>query len=232
MTTFNIDELNQRFESASATDILMWATKTFGSKALLTSSFGGDSAALLHMAAQIDPKIRVVLLNTGFLFQDTLAHAEAIIKRLQLNYLEIKATPEEIEQVRRALNSPDNKKGECCDVVKVRLMQEALKDSECWIAGLQRSESRSRKDIKVIESIGEGMLKVHPIASWTSKDVYDYMKKFDLPFHPLWHKGYKSIGCEPCTSLPLSSEDERSGRWAGTDKTECGIHTFTKGQKS
>jgi phosphoadenosine phosphosulfate reductase len=94
------------------------------------------------------------------------------------------------------------------------------------MAGLQRSESKSRKDIKIIESYDEGMVKVHPIANWSPKDVYDYMKKFDLPFHPLWHKGYKSIGCEPCTRAIQPGEDFRAGRWwwENADQKECGLH--------
>lgn len=231
MTTFDLDKLNTQFESASADEILTWTANTFGDKAVITSSFGADSAALLHMASRIHPQIKVIFLNTGFLFKQTLEFRDALSKSLNINVCEFKATAEEIEQVRNKMNGPSFQKGECCDAVKVRLLQQSLSGARAWIAGLQRSESKSRADIKIIESYGEGMVKVHPIARWTSKDIYDYMKKFDLPFHPLWQMGYKSIGCEPCTSLPLPGQDDRSGRWAGTDKTECGIHTFTKGQK-
>lgn len=231
MNSLNINELNKRFENLTAQDILAWALQNYGSSAVLTSSFGADSAALIHMATRIDPNLRIIFLNTGFLFKETLDFCAQLKKQLSLHVQEFKATDTEIEQIRKRLNNPNNKRGECCDEVKIRLLQQSLQGARCWIAGLQRSESISRRDIKIIESYGEGMVKVHPIANWTSKDVYEYMKKFDLPFHPLWQKGFKSIGCEPCTSLPQPGQDDRSGRWAGSDKTECGIHTFMKGQK-
>ena len=105
-------------------------------------------------------------------------------------------------------------------------MKQSLEGLACWIAGLRRNQGTSRKDIKIIEEYGTGLVKVHPLANWTAKEIYGYMKKNDLPFHPLWEKGYTSVGCEPCTSLPIPGQDERSGRWAGSDKKECGIHTF------
>jgi phosphoadenosine phosphosulfate reductase len=107
-------------------------------------------------------------------------------------------------------------------------MQRSLEDVQCWIAGLRRNQASTRKGVKVVEQYSEGLVKVHPLANWTSKEIYQYMQKHGLPFHPLWEKGYKSIGCEPCTQLPLPGQDDRSGRWAGVDKTECGIHTFLK----
>ena len=105
-------------------------------------------------------------------------------------------------------------------------MQRSLAGLTCWIAGLRRSQGDTRKDIKIVEEYQSGLIKVHPLAHWSGKQLYAYMTQHSLPFHPLWDKGYTSIGCEPCTRLPLSADDERSGRWAGLEKKECGIHTF------
>jgi phosphoadenosine phosphosulfate reductase len=222
----NIAELNKKFETADPHAILRWAVATYGQKAALSSSFGSQAAVLLHMISEIDPTVPVLFLDTGFLFKETIQYKDDLKKRLHLNIKEFRATPEQIAAVKKKLADPDNKAGLCCDDTKVDLMKRSLEGVACWIAGLRRKQSATRKNIDIIEDYGSGLIKVHPIANWTSKDVYDYMKKHDLPFHPLWEKGYTSIGCEPCTSLPVAGQDERSGRWAGQEKTECGIHTF------
>jgi len=222
----NIAELNKKFENASAQDIMRWAVETYGPKAALSSSFGAQSAVLLHMLAEIDRSIPVLFLDTGFLFKETIQFKDELKKRLNLNIKEFRPTPQQIAAVQKKLNDPNNTVGMCCDDTKVDLMKRSLEGVSCWMAGLRRSQSSTRKNIDLIEEYGSGLIKVHPIAHWSSKDTYDYMKKHDLPFHPLWEKGYTSIGCEPCTRPPLAGQDERSGRWAGQDKTECGIHTF------
>lgn len=226
----NLVELNTTFEKATPQEILTWAVKTYGQKAALSSSFGAQSAVLLHMLSQIDASIPVLFLDTGFLFKETHEFKNLLKNRFNLIIKEFRATPEQIKQVQDRLEKRKKPTDECCDSVKVDLMQKSLEGVECWIAGLRRGQSTSRKDIKVIEEYRSGLVKVHPIANWSAKDVYAYMKKFDLPFHPLWEKGYTSIGCEPCTSLP-DAGDERSGRWKGIAKTECGIHTFMSDDK-
>jgi phosphoadenosine phosphosulfate reductase len=232
MNTIDLAKLNKRFEKAVPEEILSWALDAYTPHVGLSSSFGAESAALLHMATQIFPAIPILFINTGFLFKETIEFKDKLQKRLHLNIREFKADLDDIDRVTKLLASPTNTKGACCDDVKVRLMKEALTGLSCWIAGLRRHQSATRKNIETVELYGEGLLKVHPIARWTSKDIYAYMKKHDLPFHPLWDKGYTSIGCEPCTSLPLPGDDARSGRWAGTDKTECGIHTFMAQNKT
>jgi phosphoadenosine phosphosulfate reductase len=222
----DLNKLNEQFETATPQEIMRWAMQTYGQKAALSSSFGAQSVVLLHMLVEIDPTIPVLFLDTGHLFQETHQFKNQLQQRLKFNLKEFKATPQEVAQVNARLANNSVEKGTCCDDVKVRLMQESLQGVECWMAGLRRGQADTRKNIKIIEQYGTGLIKVHPIANWSGKDTYDYMKKFDLPFHPLWEKCYKSIGCEPCTTLPLPGQDERSGRWAGQDKTECGIHTF------
>ncbi len=231
MNEKKIDELNVNFEKASPQEILAWAIQTYPNIGL-SSSFGGESAGLIHMATRIKPDIPILFLSTGFLFKETLAFADDLKKRFKLNLREFKASSEQIAAVQKKLTNPQNELGACCDDTKVQLMQKSLEGLDCWVAGLRRNQSSTRKNIKIVESYRTGLVKVHPLANWTSKEIYNYLVANDLPFHPLWAKGYKSIGCEPCTSLPLPGQDDRSGRWAGKDKTECGIHTFMAGDKT
>lgn len=226
LTKNDIASLNERFEKAEPQDILRWAITSHPGKVALSSSFGGHSAALIHMAIQIEPNLPILFLNTGFLFMETLEFAAGLTRRFHLNVREFKASREQIEETRRNLEIRARQGGaKCCDDAKIDLMKRSLEGFSCWIAGLRRSQGSGRKDIKIVEEYESGLIKVHPLANWSDRDLYAYMKRHNLPFHPLWEKGFTSIGCEPCTSLP-GTGGERSGRWAGLDKTECGIHTF------
>lgn len=232
MNEQELNQLNSQFEKASPQEILAWAIRTYPGRVGLSSSFGAESAGLLHMATQIESKIPILFINPGFLFKETLEFAETLKKRLNLNLREFKASPQQIAETQKKLQDPQNVIGSCCDEAKVSLMQASLKGLDCWIAGIRRNQSSTRKNIKIVESYQEGLVKVHPLANWTSKELYQYLTAHSLPFHPLWEKGYTSIGCEPCTRLPLPGQDARSGRWAGIDKTECGIHTFLSDKKT
>lgn len=226
MNEKQISDINQKFEMASPQEILAWAIRAYAPKVGLSSSFGGQSAALIHMAIQIDPAIPILFLDTGFLFKETHAFVQLLEKRFHLNIRRFSASSQQKAVTQKNLDSRLDKTGICCDDTKVALMKQSLDGLNCWIAGLRRSQGATRKEIKIVEEYSGGLVKVHPLANWSSKEIYGYMKEHDLPFHPLWEKGYTSIGCEPCTSLPTLQGDERSGRWAGMEKKECGIHTF------
>ncbi len=227
--TSEIAKLNKQFETATPQEILAWAVKTYGSGTALSSSFGGQSAALIHMTIQVKPDIPVLFLDTGFLFKETYAFADELKRKFNLNLKTFRASSAQISQTLKNLERR-KKEGtpECCDLSKVDLMKQSLAGVTCWISGLRRSQGDSRKDIKIIEEDQSGLVKVHPLANWSSKQLYAYMQQNQLPFHPLWEKGYTSVGCEPCTSLPDGKGGERSGRWAGLSKEECGIHEFLK----
>jgi len=226
MNAAALKEINEKFESSTPQDILAWAIQSHDRKVGLSSSFGGQSAALIHMAVQIDPQIPVLFLDTGFLFKETLQFVETLQKRFNLNLRTFRASPAQMAVTKKNLETRTDESGVCCDDSKVALMQKSLEGLDCWIAGLRRSQGATRKEIGIVEEYRSGLVKVHPLANWSGKQIYAYMKVHDLPFHPLWEKGYTSIGCEPCTSLPGAGGGERSGRWAGLDKKECGIHTF------
>ena len=230
-TDAELAALNARFESASPTEILRWAVDTFRPDVVLTSSFGADSAALLHMARQIDPRISIRTIDTGFLFSETLRFIEALRTRWSLNLTIVRTSlPQaDIDRLWRdhqAGKSVDDRF--CCGEYKREAAERALAGARCWITGLMRAEAATRRHTPILERFATGLVKVAPIATWTNKQVYDYMQQHALPYHPLWEKGYTSIGCAFHTQPPIDPNDPRSGRWAGQGKTECGIHDIGK----
>ena len=226
VTATEIAELNRRFENASAEQILGWAAATFPDDIILTCSFQHDGVALAHMLRSIKPDIPVVFINTGFHFKETLEYRDQIVALLGLNLVEVgrKMTWEDFKAQYGAdlyNRDPDL----CCRINKVEPLLEALKGVRAWINGRRRDQTTERSAITHVELQG-GIVKINPLARWASKDTFRYLNAHNLPLNPLFERGYTSIGCEPCTRPPLSADDERSGRWAGTDKRECGIHTI------
>lgn len=223
--------LNATFETAHPTEIIRWAVGRFRPRVVLTSSFGTDSAAIIHMALQADPRIEVRTVDTGFLFPETYAHIEDVKRRLNLNLTVIRTKLDQptIDRLKRehAAGTPIDDKF-CCGEYKKEATQRALEGADCWIAGLMREEAVTRKNTPIIDVLGTGMVKVAPIATWTGKQIHAYMTEHKLPYHPLWSQGYTSIGCALHTQKPVDPNDPRSGRWAGQGKTECGIHDIGK----
>ena len=233
-TDAELAQLNAKFESAPPAEIIRWAVETFRPDVALTSSFGADSAALLHMALQVDPRISVRTVDTGFLFPDTPAFTEELRQRLNLNLTVIRsALPiQDIDRLKaaHASGTPIDERY-CCGEYKKEATERALAGLRCWIAGLMRVEAETRRHTPIVERLSTGLVKVSPIAAWTQQQIDGYMKAHNLPYHPLWHQGYTSIGCAFHTQKPIDPNDPRSGRWAGTGKTECGIHDIGKPPK-
>ncbi len=220
------DELNEKWRSAHPRDIIKFACDFFGDRIALSSSFGAESACLLSLAVSVKPDIRVLFVNSGFLFPETLAFRDQLRERLKLNLVEVgPAMGHEAflnEYGKLYESDPDR----CCDINKVEPLQRALKDVDCWMSGVRADQTAYRSQMKFVEQKKEGFYKLSPLLGWSSKEIYQYLKFENLPLNPLWEKGYASIGCEPCTAVPGNPNDPRSGRWAGKNKTECGIHTF------
>lgn len=230
LTPQEVQRLNAKFESAHPTEIIRWAIETFRSDAALTSSFGTDSAAILHMALQVDPQISIRTVDTGFLFPETLRHTADLKQRLHLNLAVYRTTLNDttIERLKRQHPTQPIDDNYCCGTYKREATERALAGVRCWIAGLMREEAVTRRETPIIEVLSTGVTKVAPIATWTAKQIHAYMTQHQLPYHPLWVKGYTSIGCALHTRKPVDPNDPRSGRWAGQDKTECGIHDIGK----
>jgi phosphoadenosine phosphosulfate reductase len=208
------------FEDAHPLEILRWADGEFGDGLVVTASFG--DAVLVHLVSQAIPDADVVLLDTGYLFAETAWYAEHLRKELGLNLRIVGPEPGAVEDLWQT--DTDG----CCAVRKVEPMQRALAGKTAWVSGLRRADSESRASAPVVHrDLLRDIMKVNPIATWTDEDVEHYKAIELLPEHPLTSKGYASIGCWPCTRPVAPGEDARSGRWAGSGKTECGIHVST-----
>jgi len=219
-------ELSQAYEGLSGHALLQSMIKhELRGQIALVSSFGAESAVLLHMVAAIDPSTPVIFLNTGKLFGETLRYRDKLIKQLGLT--DVRTVRPDAEDEARLdsdgiLWSQDTEA--CCEFRKVQPMNRALSGFDAWITGRKRFQAATRAAIPLIEPAVE-QIKINPLALWGEDDLQHYMAAHDLPTHPLVDDGYLSIGCMPCTSRVAPGEDPRSGRWAGQDKTECGIHT-------
>ncbi len=202
----------------------------FRGRIALVSSFGAESASLLHMAAAIDPDLPVIFIDTEKHFAQTLDYKDELAKRLGLRNLQVvkpDPTEERIEDPKGDLwkSNPDA----CCTLRKVRPNERALAGYDAWISGRKRHHGSVRAHLPVVEHDGIHF-KVNPLVAWTPQEINAYFKANDLPAHPLVAEGYPSIGCWPCTS-PADGENARAGRWAGSGKTECGIHRPAPGKR-
>jgi phosphoadenosine phosphosulfate reductase len=217
--------LNNMFRGTGTLDLLraVLSEHMLGDVALV-SSFGAESAALLHLVASVDRSIPVLFLDTGKHFPETLAYRDLLAERLGLNLQVIHPDPEQLE-VRDASGlrwsyDPDG----CCEIRKVLPLEKAMARFDASITGRKAFQASTRNALPRFE-IDRDRLKFNPLADWTRDDIAAYFVAHDLPQHPLVAQGYLSIGCAPCTSMVKPGEDPRSGRWRGWDKTECGIHT-------
>ncbi len=224
----DLKQLNESFESKTPQEIIAWAVNEFGPDIAISSSFGTTSAVILHMTAQIKPDIKVLFLETGFHFPETLKFRDELIKRLGLNVVNLTAKMGR-ENFRKTYgNLYETDPDKCCFLNKVEPLQIAMTGLKAWMTSIRRGQTANRKNIQFVEAYEDGVYKINPLATWTSKQMWEYLKAHNLPFHPLFEEGYTSIGCAPCTRAVGAGEDERAGRWSGSQKTECGIHTFKK----
>ena len=221
------EELDRALRDASPAEIIATALKTIGrDKLALVSSFGTESATLLKVMADVDPAIPVIFLDTGWLFEETLAYRDTLIATLGLKDVRsIKPAEETLsrEDPDRDLwfSDPDA----CCRIRKVEPLARALKPFDAWLNGRKRFQGSSRAGIPVVEDDG-ARLKFNPFANVSREELEAIFARAKLPRHPLVASGFLSVGCMPCTSRTAEGEDERAGRWRGRAKTECGIHTM------
>ncbi|MGE5463809.1 MAG: phosphoadenylyl-sulfate reductase [Syntrophothermus sp.] len=205
---------------------MQWAVDTFWPQVALSSSFQTQSVPLLHMASLIRHDILIFFLDTGYHFWETLMFQEQLASHWQLNVLSLYRDSRWDEFARERLRSlPLDDPNLCCFIHKVQPMQRALQDMQAWISGIRRDQTAVRANAKILELQEDGLLKINPLLNWTKEDIKRYSKEYRLPAHPLYQRGYRSIGCSPCTVAIGVNDDERSGRWAGRGKLECGLHT-------
>ena len=216
---------NARLERASAEERLAYAVGRYGTKTLFTSSFGAGSGVLLHLWSQVAGKLPVVFIDTGFLFEETLRYRDELVARLGLTLLVVRPAVSRSTFLAKHGDDIQRRNADfCCAENKIAPIAPLKRDAEAWVSGLRRDQSAERADVPILLASQGEPLKVHPIATFTSRDVHEYLRANGIPEHPLEARGYRSIGCEPCTRAVREGEDERAGRWAWTEKTECGLH--------
>jgi phosphoadenosine phosphosulfate reductase len=227
----DLAELNEMFERSDPPKIVAWAAAQFGNKLVMSSSFGADSAVLLHMANAALPGIRIIFVDTGYIFAETHQFREDLTRRLKLNVQIYRTRNDPADYLRRAgEDDPTWRKDidACCAANKNEPFERAMRElaPRATMQGIRRNQNAVRSKRHFIEwSTRYDCHSISPLLNWTGKDVYEYLKKYDLPYHPLRDKGYFSIGCNPhsCTQA-ANSDDPRSGRWSGQGKIECGIN--------
>lgn len=201
-----------------------------GKKVFATSSFQTHSLPMLHIISRIDKSIPIFFINTGFHFPETVKFRDEIMEKFGLKMVDLHS------MVSRNLQKDD--KGQfyftsdpdyCCFLNKVQPMEPVLGEYDIWINGIRADQNANRKSMKTEQASGRGSVRFHPILDWSMKMIYDYIREYNLPKHPLEEKGYLSIGCEPCTRK-IDLNNDRSGRWYGLNKTECGLHTDLAGK--
>jgi phosphoadenosine phosphosulfate reductase len=203
-------------EQATAQEVVAFAIERFAPRLTLAASFQKEESVLFHLVSEIDRTVPAFTIDTGVLFGETLETQRRFEERFGLPIVTIDARP--------APGQPGWSAENCCGAAKVAALEAALVDVDAWITGIRRQQAPTRSAAPKVElDEPRGIIKVNPLADWTEKDVWRYIFEHDLPYHPLHDEGYASIGCAPCTRPGAG----REGRWAGQDKTECGIHVVT-----
>jgi phosphoadenosine phosphosulfate reductase len=206
-------------ERASAQEVIRYAVERFHPRLTMACSFQKEESVLVHMITEIEPEVRVFTIDTGALFAETLTTWRAFEDRFGL----------EIEAFDASSPGEPWSAANCCGAAKVEALERGLAGAAAWITGIRREQAPTRAGApKAEHDDRRGIWKFNPIADWTEKDVWRYIFEHELPYHPLHDQGYSSIGCAPCTQ-PGSG---REGRWAGQDKTECGIHVVPPSSQS
>jgi phosphoadenosine phosphosulfate reductase len=214
----------RELETAPAEEVIGWAAATFGPRFCVTSSFA--DAVLAHVAGRVVPGIEVIFLDTGLHFPETLRVRDQVTRTIPVTVRSVQpeltvAEQDERYGARLYSRDPDS----CCQIRKVKPLENALADYDAWAAGLRRDESPTRARTPVVHfEQARGKVKVNPLANWTQSDVDAYIARHDVPVNQLLKQGYGSVGCWPCTRRTAPGEDIRAGRWALFDKTECGLH--------
>jgi phosphoadenosine phosphosulfate reductase len=219
---------NQLLEGKSPQAILRWAVETFHNQLTMATAFGAEGCCLIHMLAEIDPRVRIFNLETGYQFAETLELRERIKQRygIEVEYVYPEMTVAEYEAEHGGplyVHRPD----QCCYDRKILPLRRAVAGYAAWISAIRRDQTEHRARAGVVQWDPKfSLVKVNPLLNWTKKDVWAFILKHNVPYNPLHDQGYPSIGCWPCTQPVCEGQDERAGRWAGKAKKECGLHVI------
>jgi phosphoadenosine phosphosulfate reductase len=220
-------EASAKLETASPEEIVRWAVENYFPKLTMATAFGPEGCAILYYLSIVEPRTHVFNLDTGYQFKETLALRDEIARRYGID-VELKRAETTIEQYEAQNGGPLYKTNpdQCCFDRKVTVLRRAAVGFDAWMSGIRRDQSSDRARAPIVGWDKKfGLVKISPLANWTKKDVWKLILDKNIPYNPLHDQGYTSIGCWPCTRSVLFGEDERAGRWSGTAKTECGLHT-------
>lgn len=215
----------EEFENASPQAVIEWAVRTFPN-ITFACSFGAEDVVLVDMLQKISPSSDIFYLDTDFHFKETYETRDRMAEKYNLKFVQVKPklTPEQqaAEHGEQLWKSDPNG---CCNIRKVEPLTRILSQYDAWITGIRRDQAPTRANAKKVEYDTKfGLVKFNPLAAWSSEDVWDYIRANDIIYNPLHDRHFPSIGCEHCTRPVMPGEDPRAGRWAGNEKTECGLH--------
>jgi len=218
-------EISAKIEALDAPEAIEWALGELGPELLFAVSFQKTSSVIIDLAHRVDPAARFFYLDTDLLFEQTYATRDALAERYGIEFQRHHNISVDEQAERHGANLWRRDPDACCGIRKVEPMRQALSGAAGWVAGIRRSESRSRAGAaKFGWDKRFGLWKLNPLADWSDGRVWNYIRENNVPYNPLHDQGYPSIGCTHCTVKPVDGADERSGRWRGTNKTECGIN--------
>ena len=225
-------EINERLKGAHPREILSWAVGAFYPKLTMATAFGPEGCAIIHMLAEIEPRVRVFNLDTGYQFAETLKLRDRIAERygIEVELIRPDTTVAQYEGQHGGplyISNPD----QCCHDRKIVPLRRAVQGYEAWISSIRADQSAHRAKANLVGWDAKfSLVKVNPLLTWTHRDVWAFVVANQVPYNPLHDQGYKSIGCWPCTRAVMADDDERAGRWAGQAKTECGLHSLDSSQ--
>ncbi len=226
LPALDVVALNGMFDTHDGVGVLRaGAQELLPGRLAAVSSFGADSAVLLHMVAGVDPDLPVLFLQTGRHFAQTLDYVQTLKRELKLTNVQMIAPdPEDVNRFDPGGDLWKTDPDSCCYILKSLPLEAALKNFGGWVTGRKRFQTSERGVLPHFELTADGRIKINPLAYWSEADIAAYKRRFDLPRHSLFEKGYRSIGCAPCTGAVNEGENQRAGRWRGRSKAECGIH--------
>jgi phosphoadenosine phosphosulfate reductase len=223
----DLSKISSDLENATPQEILRWAVDAYGRGLTMATAFGVEGCALIAMLAEIDPAIRVINLETGYQFPETLQVRERIREKYGIEVEHI-FPDETVGEMEARFGGPiyNRMPDECCRIRKIVPLKRALEGYSAWVSAIRREQTPDRSRTQIVQWDPKfDLVKISPLANWTKKDVWSYALDNDVPYNPLHDRGFPSIGCWPCTHAVGQDAEDRDGRWAGLPKIECGIHS-------
>jgi phosphoadenosine phosphosulfate reductase len=223
-----LERHSRLLESATPEEIVAWAVQKYFPKLTMATAFGPEGCVILSMLAKIEPRSHVFNLETGYQFKETLQLRDRIAEKygIEVDLARPDLSVAEYEKLHGGPlygRNPDK----CCGDRKIKVLERKVQGFDAWMSGIRRDQSPHRANAPIVGWDRRfGLVKISPLANWTTKDVWRRITEEEIPYNPLHDQGYPSIGCWPCTRAVLNGDDERAGRWSGTSKTECGLHTL------